>query len=186
MSQLDIQGNRSGRNHSSSYILKRARWEITRILFRLTPTPLFELRSAILRMNGAQIGKDVHIHPGAIISYPWNLQIGDESSIGERAFIDNHGRVTIGQRATISQCSHLCSGTHDYTDPTMPLLMPPINIGNDAWVCAGCFIGPGINIGAGAVIGARSIVVKDVAPWMVAVGHPAKEIKRRELKEKTP
>lgn len=182
MRQLDIKGNRANREHSASYICQRAGWEIGRILFRFVPVPFFCIRSTILRCFGAKIGRDVHIHPKAIISYPWNLEISDESSLGERAFIDNHGKVTIGQRATISQLVHICAGTHDYTDPTMPLQMPPVTIGNDAWVCAGSFVGPGVTIGDGAVIGARSVVIKDIKPWSVAVGHPAVEIKARELR----
>ncbi|MBK1858667.1 putative colanic acid biosynthesis acetyltransferase [Cerasicoccus arenae] len=183
MSQLDIQGNRAGRKHTCRYIVRRGLWECGRVLFRLTPVPLFKLRSVILRCHGARIGRDVRIHPAAVISYPWNLEIGDFAALGEGVFVDNHGLVKIGQRATISQCAHLCSGTHDYTDKTMPLLMPPITIGQDAWICAGVFVGPDVTIGDGAVVGARAVVVNDIAPWMVAVGHPAKAIKPRVLQD---
>jgi len=113
---------------------------------------------------------------------PWNLNIGDWSSIGEYAFIYNLGKVTIGKCATVSHRAHLCAGTHDYQDPSLPLLRPPIFIGDQAWICADAYIGPGVSVGEGAVIGARAVVVKDVAPWTVVAGNPARVLKRREIK----
>jgi putative colanic acid biosynthesis acetyltransferase WcaF len=107
------------------------------------------------------------------------LEIGEDSAIGEDALVYNLGRVTIGARSTISQRAHLCAGTHDYRDPTMPLLKPPVTVGNDVWICADAFVGPGRQIGDGAVVGARAVVVKDVEPWTVVGGNPAVFIKRR-------
>ena len=114
---------------------------------------------------------------------PWNLEIGDWSSIGEHAFIYNLGKVTIGSKTTISHRAHLCAGTHDYTDRSLPLLKLPITIQDSAWVCADAFVGPGVTVGEGAVVGARSVVVKDVEPWMVVAGNPAIAIKKREMKD---
>ncbi len=109
------------------------------------------------------------------------MEAGDESAIGEYAFIYNLGRVTIGARATISHCAHLCAGTHDHTKSDFPLVRPPITIGSEAWICADAFVGPGVAIGEGAIVGAGSVVMKDVKPWMIVVGNPARESKRREI-----
>ena len=124
----------------------------------------------------------MNIYPSALIYYPWNLEIGDWSSIGEWTLVYNLGRVTIGERVTISQRSHLCAGTHDYRAQDMPLLKPPITVENQAWICADAFVGPGVTIGEGAVVGARAVAVKDVPAWTVVVGNPAKEIRKRVLR----
>lgn len=87
----------------------------------------------------------------------------------------------IGPRATVSQGAHLCGGTHDWRDPTMPLMKPPIEIGADAWVCADAFIGPDVTIGDGAIVGARAVVTKSVARGLIVAGNPAREIGKRDL-----
>lgn len=89
-------------------------------------------------------------------------------------------RVVIGARATVSQYSFLCTATHDYHDPLMPLVTAPIVIGEQAWVAADVFIGPGVAVGEGAVVGARSSLYKNVDPWTVVGGNPAKLIAKRE------
>ena len=89
-------------------------------------------------MFGADVGRKVVIKPSVNIKYPWNLEIGDWSAIGELAFIYNLGPVCIGSNVTISQRAHLCAGTHDHTDPALPLLKPPISIGDQACV-SDCF-----------------------------------------------
>ncbi len=78
---------------------------------------------------------------------------------------------------------HLCAGTHDYADPSMPLLKPPITVGDQAWVCADAYIGPGVTIGEGAVVGARAVIVKDVPPWTIVAGNPARPIKKRVIRD---
>ena len=108
--------------------------------------------------------------------------MGDWSAIGEDAFIYNLGKVTLGEKVTISHRAQLCAGTHDYTQPDLPLLKPPIVIENQAWICADAFIGPNVTIGEGAIVGARAVVMKNVEPWMIVAGNPAKLIKKRELK----
>lgn len=131
---------------------------------------------------GATIGRHVHIYPSAHIYYPWMLDIGDESAIGEKSLVYNLGQVSIGAKVTISHRAHLCAGTHDYTDPALPLLRPPITIGDQAWICADAFVGPGVQIGEGAVVGARAVVFKDVAAWQVVGGNPAQVVKQRVLR----
>ena len=114
---------------------------------------------------------------------PWNMEIGDYSGIGEYAYIYNLGKITIGKYATVSQRAHLCAGTHDYTDVKLPLLKPPITIGNKVWICADAFVGPGVEIKEGSIVGARAVVTKNVSSWEIVAGNPAKFIKKRVLKK---
>jgi putative colanic acid biosynthesis acetyltransferase WcaF len=113
---------------------------------------------------------------------PWELKVGDWVAIGDRVELYNFCEIEIGAMAVISQDCYLCTGTHDYTDPTMPLICRPILIEPESWTAAGVFIGPGVTIGRGAVIGARSVVVKDVKAWTVAAGNPCRDIKPRTLR----
>src|ERR1051326_4551021 len=131
---LNIAANRRTRNYSASERVRQVLWAAGQVLFRLSPRPCFGFRSQILRLFGADVGQEVHIYSSATIYFPWNLRIGDWSSVGEGAMIYNLGQVTIGQSVTISQRAHLCAGTHDYTKPDMPLLKPPIRIENLAWI----------------------------------------------------
>ena len=112
---------------------------------------------------------------------PWWLSIGDHCSLGPRVTLYNLGGVSIGNQTVLSQDVYVCGGTHDYTDPTYPLIRKKIVIGNQVWIGAGAFIGPGVTIGEGAVVGARAVVMKDVPPWTVVVGNPARVLKNRQL-----
>ena len=147
-------------------------WYITNAIFInsyfLIPT---SIKVFILRLFGAKIGNNVTMKPNINIKAPWNLEIGDWSAIGEETLIYNLGKVTIGEKATVSHRVHVCAGTHDYTDPALPLLRPEIRIGNQTWICANTFIGPDIEIGEGAVIGAGTVMVKDAEPWGVYAGN---------------
>ena len=154
-------------------------WGCANPLFRFSPRPCFGWRAFLLRCFGAKIGRQVHIYSSATIYFPWNLEAGDYSAIGEHAFIYNLGRVTLGARATISHRAHLCAGTHDYTKADFPLLRLPITIGEQVWICADAFVGPGVTIGEGAILGARAVAMQDVAPWVIAAGNPACVIKPR-------
>jgi putative colanic acid biosynthesis acetyltransferase WcaF len=179
---LDIKTNRSSGKYSSRELAARLLWGIVRPLFRCSPRIFFRWRSFLLRLFGAKIGRHVHIYNSAAIYMPWNLEIGDWSSIGEHVFVYNLGKVTLGSRTTVSHRAHLCAGTHEYTNPALPLLKPSITIGDNAWVCADAFIGPGVTVGKGAVVGARAVAVSDVEPWSVVAGNPAKFVKKRVMK----
>lgn len=178
---LDVQANRKARKYSRSELARRCLWSVGSVLFRLSPHPFFAWRCFVLRCFGAEIGEGVHISASASISMPWNLSVGEWSAIGDGALIYNLGPVTIGSQVTISQRAHLCAGSHDYTRRDMPLLKPPIRIEDQAWVCADAFIGPGITVAEGAVVGARAVATKDVPAWAVVVGNPAKVVKTRQL-----
>jgi putative colanic acid biosynthesis acetyltransferase WcaF len=128
---------------------------------------------------GARVGAKAHIYPSVRIAIPWNLDIGERAAVGDRAILYSLGPIRIGAAATISQGAHLCAGSHDYRDPLMPLIKPPIAIGAGAWVCADAFVGPGVTVGEGAIIGARAVVMRNVVASSVVAGNPAREIGRR-------
>lgn len=178
-SARDIAANRAARKWSTKELLGRFAWEwVGAIAFALTPRPFWGVRRAILRLFGARIGEDVHIFPSVRIAVPWNLTMNAFSSLGDRAIVYNLGPITIGQRVTVSQYAHLCAGSHDYTAKTFDLTKPPITIGDEAWICADAFVGPGVTIGRGAIVGARAVVVKDVADAVLVAGNPAAVVKR--------
>lgn len=160
--------------------LARALWNaVQATIFRWSPRPLHEWRSALLRAFGARVGRGVHVYPGARIWAPWNLALGDETGVADGATLYSQGRITLGRRVVISQGTHLCAGTHDYEQSGFPLVTRPIAIGDHAWVAAEAFVHAGVTIGEGAVIGARSVVAKDMPAWTVCAGHPCKPIKER-------
>ena len=178
---LDVEKNRGARKYSPTEMAGRVFWSLAQPLFRYSPRRCFAWRRFLLRCFGAKIGCGVHIYPSTRIYLPWNLAAGDNSAIGEDVLVYNLGPVTLGERVTISHRAHLCAGTHDHTRADFPLLRPPIAIGSDAWICADAFVGPGVTVGEGSIVGARAVAMKDVRPWMIMVGNPARESKRRHI-----
>jgi len=145
----------------------------------MSPTPFHAWRSFLLYLFGAKVGKGVHIYPKVKIWAPWNLVLEDQCGVANGAILYCQGKITIGRRAVVSQGAHLVAGTHDYTHPGFPLVTKPIFIGAYSWVAAEAFIHPGVIVGEGCVIGARSVVTKNMPPWMVCTGHPCSPIKER-------
>ena len=177
--ELDISNCRNLRPYTRSEYIGRTLWALALPFFKYSPRPFYAWRRFLLRLFGAQIGKRAHIDSSAYIRLPWKLILGDDTSIGEKALIYNLGLITIGDRATISQRVHLCAGTHNYSDKSMTLLRLPIKIESQVWICADAFVGPDITIGESAIVGAASVVMKDVPPWKIFAGNPAKLIKER-------
>jgi putative colanic acid biosynthesis acetyltransferase WcaF len=173
---VDVVSNRSARKWSKSEQSRRVLWFFISPLFRFSPRILWGWRRTLLRAFGARIGSQVHIYPTVRITMPWNLQIGNESAVGDHAILYALGPISIGSRATISQYAHLCAGTHDWRNPAMPLIKSPLVIGDDAWVCAAAFIGPGVEIGSNAIVGAAAVTMKNVASNVIVGGNPAKKI----------
>ena len=177
---IDVSGNRQARKWSRSDLIGRALWEVLRNpLFKWTPRPLWAWRRGVLRLFGAEIGRDVRVHPSARIAVPWNLRIGDEATVGDQAILYALGSITIGSQATISQNAHLCAGTHDYRRSDMPLLKTPINVAEGAWVCADAFVGPGVIVGAFSIVGARAVVLKSIPDGVIVGGNPARILRNR-------
>lgn len=166
---------------SLSNRLARALWNGVWFVFcRFSPRPLHGWRAFWLRLFGARLGPGVHIYPGVKIWAPWNLEVGQETGIGEGVNLYNMDRIVLGERVVISQGTHLCTGTHDYEDPRFPLRTAPIRIGNHAWVAAEVFIHPGVVVEEGAVVGARSVVTHHLPAWKVSAGHPCRPLKDRQ------
>ena len=154
---LNIVANRRATKYPAGVLLRRVLWSGCTPLFRYSPRIFFGWRNLLIRLFGGKVGRRVHIYNSAIIYMPWNLEIGDFSSIGEYAFIYNLGRITIGAKTTISHRTHLCAGSHDYTRAELPLIKPPILIGDKVWVCTDAYVGPGVSVGEGSVVGARAL-----------------------------
>lgn len=162
--------------------LGRLLWSLTwNILFRLSPRVFHGWRRMLLRCFGARIGRRVRVYPSAKIWAPWNLAMGDYSCLGPDVDCYCVAPIRIGPHAMVSQYSYLCAASHDFTQPNLPLITSPIVIEEGAWVTADVFVGMGVTVGEGAVVGARSSVFKDVEPWTVVAGNPARFLKRREL-----
>ena len=178
---LDIAGNRLDRKYTRSEQVQRVLWAAVHPIFRFSPRLLPGWRRLLLRLFGAQIGRQVLIDPRTSIFLPSLLVVGDESAIGPDVRLYNLGALTIGEQVTISHGAHICGGSHDHRDPRLPLIRAPITIHRCAWICADAFVGPGVSIGEGAVVGARAVAVKDVPAWQVVGGNPARAICNREL-----
>lgn len=173
LSDLDIARNRADRKWTRSELFGRVLWALARPFFHFSPRVFWGWRLLLLRAFGAQLGRHVRIDPSVRVFLPWNLRIDDWSSIGFDVLVYNLGMVSIGKNVTISQRAHLCAGSHDYRTPSMTLLKPPISISDNVWVCADAFVGPGVSVGAAAIVAARAVVVKNVAAGTIVGGNPA-------------
>lgn len=163
--------------------IARALWALGYVLlFRFSPRPFHSWRTLVLKCFGAKIGKACHVYPKVKIWAPWNLVIEDQAGIADDVICYSMATIHIGNKAVISQGAHLCTGTHDYRDPNFQLYAQPIDIGERAWICTEAFVAPGVNVGSGAVVAARSVVTKDIPQWMVCGGNPCKPIKPRVMR----
>ena len=151
------------------------------LFFKYSPIPLHKYRAMVLNLFGAKISKDAKIYPSTKIWLPSNLKIGRGSSIGPNVNLYNQGQINIGNNTIISQGAHLCASTHDYKNLFHPLILAPILVEDNVWVCAEAFIGPNVKLSKGCVVGARSVVTKDTIEFSVNAGNPAKFIKNREF-----
>jgi putative colanic acid biosynthesis acetyltransferase WcaF len=146
------------------------------LLYRPTPRPLHSWRRFLLRCFGARVGKDARPYRGAIIWAPWNLVMGSRCVMGDGVDCYNVAQIELGEGAVVSQRAYLCSASHDYRDPSFPLVTAPIYIGAGAWVAAEAFVGPGVTVGRRAVVAARAVVIRNVSDETVVAGNPARVI----------
>lgn len=128
------------------------------------------------------MGTGTNVRSSVKVWAPWNLVMEDLSSMGDGVNVYSMALITLGRRVVVSQGAHLCAGTHDYESKNFQLYSRPITIGAEAWVCAESFLGPGVTIGEGAVVGARAVVTKDMPAWTVCAGNPCKPIKPRVIR----
>ena len=136
----------------------------------------------LLRMFGAKMGKNSNVYSSAKVYYPANLVMGDNTCLASDVGCYNVAAVILEDNVTVSQGAYLCTASHDITDPMHPLVTAPIVLKDQSWVGARAFIGMGVSVGQGAVVGASASVYKDVEPWTVVGGNPAKFIKKRIIK----
>jgi putative colanic acid biosynthesis acetyltransferase WcaF len=154
-------------------------WVIHATLFRLSPQAFFGWRRFLLRIFGCAVGRGVLVRPTVNITYPWKVSIGDFSWIGDEVTLYSLGKIEIGSNAVVSQRSYLCAGSHDMENPNFMITEQPIVIEDEAWIATDVFVGPGVRVGRGAVVGVRSTVLNDLPPMVVCVGSPAKPIRPR-------
>lgn len=136
----------------------------------------------LLRLFGAKVSKKAVVYSSAKIYYPANLVMEDFACLASNVDCYNVDVIKLGTNVTVSQGAYLCTASHDITSRQHTLITAPITIEDQAWVAADAFVGMGVTIGQGAVVGARAAVFKDVESWMVVGGNPAKPIKKRVLK----
>lgn len=180
---MDIDLSQYASGFSAKNKISRILWNICYwLLFRPFGTGFCRnWRNFLLRIFGATLAPHVNIYSSVRIWAPWNLEMGNYSSLGPNVDCYNQGKISIGANTSISQKAYLCASSHDITDSKHSLILKPIIIEDQVWVAADAFIGPGLTIGQGAVVGARSAVFKNVEAWTVVGGNPAKFIKKREL-----
>jgi putative colanic acid biosynthesis acetyltransferase WcaF len=155
-------------------------WWLFQAVFVLhTPQYMFAWRRFALVLFGAKIGKRVLIRPGVRVTYPWNLTMGDYVWIGDNVTLYSVAEISIGSHSCVSQESYICAGTHDYRDVTFAFVSTPIKIGEECWVASRSFIGPGVEIGDAAVVGAGSVVTTSVDAETIVAGNPAKVVGKR-------
>ncbi len=160
--------------------LRRAAWGVVWLLFyRPSPRLLHAWRAALLQLFGAKIGRNCHFYPASRIWAPWNLICLEQVTVADDAEIYNPAPLRLGSHAILSQGAYVCGATHDYDDPAFPLLAYSMCIGSYAWVCARASVGPGVNVGDGAVLGLGSVATRDLDAWSVYVGVPAVKVKER-------
>lgn len=165
--------------------IKRLVWYVVNAtLFRCFPgNALRFVRNIILRAFGAKIPLKSLVYGSSNIYAPWNLEIGEHSCIGPNTQIYNKAKVIIKDNCVVSQGAFLCTASHDITDSKNPLITSTIIMDNMSWVAANAYVGMGVTIGEGAVVGATASVYKDVEPWTVVGGNPARFIKKRVIKD---
>lgn len=161
---------------------KWALWFLFNAAFVLNPfNPFSSLRKVILRLFGAKIGKGVVIKPRVNVKFPWNLEIGDYTWIGEAVWIENQAQVTIGAHACLSQGAVLMTGNHNYKLETFDLIVKPITLEDGVWIGANAMVTQGVTCHSHAVLSVQSVASKDLEAYTIYAGHPCTEIRKREM-----
>jgi putative colanic acid biosynthesis acetyltransferase WcaF len=170
--RLDLYDN-SDFNRGAGRI-KESLWILCKCLFFLNPFPWpSSLRVFLLRLFGARLGSNIVIRSGVNISFPWRFTAGNHVWLGEDVSILSLAPVTLGSHVCISQRSFLCTGSHAWKNDTFDLLTLPITVEDQVWIAAQAFIGPGVRIGQGSIVGAGTVLMKTLPPDSVAKGNPA-------------
>ncbi len=171
-----------GPSFSLRHRFYRTSWSLTwALLGRWSPVPFHGWRRFLLTMFGADIHRTARVYPSADIWYPRNLTMAEYSCLASGSVCYCMDKIELRPHALVSQGAYLCGGTHDVDAPSFQLISKPIVIGANAWVAAGAFVGPGVIVGDGSVLGARGVSVKNLAPYTIYAGNPARPIRRRKF-----
>lgn len=157
--------------------LMRFAWMVTwRCLAAWTPAPFRSWRNLLLRLFGAKLDPTAVVYGSTVVWWPAHLTMGRHATMGPGVICYNVAPVTFEAFATVSQRAHLCTGTHDIQRAAFPLVSRPILLRRNCWIAAEAFVGPGTEVGEGAVLGARGVTVKPLEPWTVYAGNPARAV----------
>jgi putative colanic acid biosynthesis acetyltransferase WcaF len=161
--------------------VRRQLWSFVWIfLYRPSPRIAHAWRSWLLRCFGAKLGPHCRFYPASRVWAPWNLQCEDTVMVADGAELYNPAPMFLASHAIVSQGAYLCGATHDYNDPKFPVVPLPMRLGRYAWVAARGCVSPGVNLGDGAILGLASVATKDLEPWSIYAGVPARKVKERE------
>ena len=144
--------------------------------------PSCHIRKMLYKLIGAQVEKRVVFHYKTEIRYPWRLRVGEGSIIGDNAILDARNGLTIGSNVNFSSNVSIYTEQHDHRDPLFRCTKADqknVVIGDRAWLGSNVIILPGVVIGEGAVCCAGCVVTKDVEPYTVVAGIPAKKVNER-------
>ena len=167
---------------SRGEVLMRLVWAFVQAtIFRWSPRPLHGFRAWLLRLFGADITGPVVIFPTARVTYPKKLSLAPHSMVGPHVNLYNLALIRLEYGSNVSQYCHLCAGSHDFNQWSMPLVTAPIVIGRNVWLGADVFVGPGVTVGELCVVGARSVVVRDLPAKMVCAGSPCRPFRERSV-----
>jgi putative colanic acid biosynthesis acetyltransferase WcaF len=160
--------------------LLRIGWKLVwTVLARWTPPPAHAWRGFLLRSCGADLARSARVYNDVTVWWPPHLSMGEHASLGPGVNCYNVATIRLEPFAIVSQRAHLCSGTHDCDDAAFPLRARTITIGAHAWVAAEAFVGPGVEVGEGAVLGARGVAMRDLVAWTIYGGNPAAALRAR-------
>jgi putative colanic acid biosynthesis acetyltransferase WcaF len=188
--QADMGSRLTTKAQASAYVspwsfgtrLRMLAWMIAcAVLFRPTPKHLYRWRNLLLRVFGTRITGTPFVASSAIIKMPWHLTLGHRASLGNGCEVYNLAPIHIGARATVAQQAYLCAGSHDLSDPVLPLTVGEIHVGEDVFIGVRALVLPAVRLGRGAVVGAGAVVTRDVADWTIVAGNPARPIKERKM-----
>lgn len=154
-------------------------WIVEKTLFSMSPQFFYGWRRFLLRLFGAKIGKGVLIRPSARFTYPWKVTIGANTWIGEQTILYSLGEIVIGKDVAVAHGVYFNTGLHDYTKKEFPIMFDKIIVEDECWITNDVYIAPGVKIGKGCVIGARSSVYKSTSKGWVCYGNPSKPVKLR-------
>lgn len=164
-----------------SAVIVQLWWLVQSFLFNNSPQFMYGWRRWLLRCFGARVGKGVILRPSCSVTYPWKVSIGDYAWIGDEVVLYSLGEIHIGKNAVVSQRSYICTGSHDYTKPEFDIYQQPIVIEEECWLATDVYVAPGVTIGRGTVVGARSSVFKSLPAGKICMGSPVRVIRDREM-----